>query len=526
MGRLIVIVLVLLAVAFLVNKYIIQGGDAPPKEFVEEMKQEAEQESLAKEPSESETEESTEPTARVLAEVGEESEPAKDVEKVMENEPELELKSETESSVEEVIAKPQAEPETILLGTDELYDGIPGEGVLTLDQVKMWLADPDNHVTLDPELPLGLKAGAGEIKGLKENPLTRAKIELGRQLFFDPRISSDNSISCASCHHPDFGYGKDTQFGVGVDGQTGNRNSPVAYNRILSDKQFWDGRAATLEEQAIGPIANPIEMGNTHEATVADLKTVPEYVAQFEAVFGDGEGDDAVEIDNAAKALAAFERALVTGPTPWDYHLEIKSLEEGFEIEEEYLDELKEEEPEVYEEYMALKALAEKSPLSESARRGGELFFSEKGGCTACHFGANFTDEKYHNLGVGFEEEMADEDRPADFDWGRFTETNEDLDRGAFKTPTVRNIASTGPYMHDGSQETLEEVIEWYAKGGHKNPYLSENVKKLDLSEQDKKDLVNFLKEGLHGELPKVEEERLPAGAEEAQEEAEEAAEQ
>ena len=232
-------------------------------------------------------------------------------------------------------------------------------------------------------------------------------------------------------------------------------------------------------------------------------------------------GDDAVEIDNAAKAIAAFERTLVTGPTPWDYHLEIQSLEEAYVIEEEYLEELKEEDPEVYKDYMALRAKAEEAPLTESARRGGELFFSDKAGCTACHVGANFTDEKYHNLGVGLEN-LAEEkpEETEGIDWGRFVVTNEEIDRGAFKTPTVRNVGQTAPYMHDGTQKTLEEVVEWYAKGGHANPWLSEKVKKLDLTEQDKKDLVNFMKEGLVGSLPKIEQGRLPAGAEAAKEEA------
>ena len=163
---------------------------------------------------------------------------------------------------------------------------------------------------------------------------------------------------------------------------------------------------------------------------------------------------------------------------------------------------------------MKLKEASEKHPISESAVRGGELFFSDKSGCTACHLGANFTDEKYHNLGVGME--------AAEPDLGRFVVTKAEVDKGAFKTPTVRNVAMTAPYMHDGSQATLEEVVEWYAKGGHPNEWLSEKVKKLDLTDQDKADLVAFMKEGLTGELPKVEEDRLLPDAEVAKEKAEE----
>jgi cytochrome c peroxidase len=204
--------------------------------------------------------------------------------------------------------------ERLLLGTPELTKGIPGTGPLTADEIRKWLADPRNHVVLDPVLPMGLDAGAGQEKGLGANPLTRAKIELGRQLYFDPRISADGTVSCATCHDPKAGWTARTKTGEGIRGQKGNRNSPVSYNRILSDLQFWDGRAATLEEQAVGPIANPIEMGNTHEACVKTLAGIEGYRLQFERIFG------GVTIDAVGKALAAFERAVVTGPAPFDYH--------------------------------------------------------------------------------------------------------------------------------------------------------------------------------------------------------------
>jgi cytochrome c peroxidase len=165
---------------------------------------------------------------------------------------------------------------------------------------------------------------------------------------------------------------------------------------------------------------------------------------------------------------------------------------------------------------MALKKASEASPISESAIRGGELFFTDKSGCTACHVGANYTDELYHNLGVGMDAEKPD--------LGRFDVTKVDKDRGAFKTPTVRNVAMSAPYMHDGSQKTLAEVVEWYAKGGHPNEWLDEKVKKLELSDQDKKDLVAFMEEGLTGSLPKVERTRLPADPAAAAENAVEAA--
>ncbi len=381
----------------------------------------------------------------------------------------------------------------VTLGDPQLTAGIPGEGDLSVDEIEAWLENPEHHAVLEVKLPMGLSGAAANITGIEENPLTLAKIELGRQLYFDTRLSADKTISCASCHHPDEGYAKATTFGEGIGGQTGNRNSPVSYNRIVSGPQFWDGRADSLEAQAVGPIANPIEMGNSHETCVATVQGIEGYRKQFEAIFG----SEGVTIDNIGKAIATFERAIVTSPAPYDYLEVVRAIERQWEGE---LDILEEEDPELFAKYQV--ALKEAAKMSESARRGRDLFFSEKANCTACHAGANFSDEKYHNIGVGMEAEEPD--------WGRFSETQLDIDRGAFKTPTCRNVALTAPYMHDGSQATLEEVVEWYAKGGHPNPYLSEKIKKLDLNEQDKQDLVAFMKEGLTSDFPPVEMARLP----------------
>jgi cytochrome c peroxidase len=337
---------------------------------------------------------------------------------------------------------------------------------------------------------LGLAAGQSQIKGLQENPMTRAKVELGRQLYFDPRLSKDQSVSCSSCHSPDEGYGAHTQFGVGILKQTGNRNSPVAYNRLLSDLQFWDGRASSLEEQAKGPIANPIEMGHTHEACLSCLKEVPGYVLQFDKVFG-GE----LSIDTVAKAIATFERALITSPAPFDYGEQMRTYA-GVD-----LDDLKTDDPDVYNLYEKAKVDADAHPMSESAVRGRAIFFGEKGSCTACHVGPNLSDEKYHNIGVGMSAEKPD--------LGRFEITKVEADKGAFKTPTIRNVATSAPYMHDGSQKTLEEVVEFYNKGGEPNQWLDPKIKKLNLTDQEKKDLVAFM-EACTGDFPKVERGRLP----------------
>jgi cytochrome c peroxidase len=384
----------------------------------------------------------------------------------------------------------------IVLGGNDLTSGIPGDGPLKIEQIKSWLENEKNHEPLKIELPLGLAAGANQIYIPADNPLTRAKIELGRQLYFDTRLSADGKISCATCHAPESGWAKQTRFGVGIGGLTGGRNSPTSYNRLLSKEQFWDGRAGSLEDQAIGPIANPIEMGFTHDDCVVDLKKIPGYAMQFEKIFP-GEG---INIKTVGKAIAAFERVIVTGPSPADYYEPLVAFQKVFKAELANLESFKADSPDEYEQYAAMKKESDAHPISDSAKRGRDLFFG-KANCTACHVGANFSDEKYHNLGVGM-----DAAKP---DLGRYEVTKKDADRGAFKTPTIRNVAQTAPYMHDGSQQTLEEVVEWYDKGGHPNPFLSDKMKKLNLTAQEKKDLVEYMK-ALTGPFPKVATARLP----------------
>lgn len=386
--------------------------------------------------------------------------------------------------------------ETVQLGSADLTAGIAGEGPLTLPQAQQWFSDPRVHEKLAVELPPNLAISQDALYIPEDNPLTRGKIELGRQLYFDRRLSKNFEVSCADCHHPDSGWTAATQFGVGVNKQTGNRNSPTSMNRILSRAQFWDGRAESLEVQAVGPIANPIEMASTHELAVKLVNDNQVYRYEFEQVFS-----RPPNIDDIGRALAAFERVIVTGPSAYDAYEGLSRLEQAFA---DYLDDpqaFQEDEPEIYEQYVALKKEAEKMPMSESAKRGHKLFFSATANCAACHLGANFTDEKYHNLGVGME--------VPEPDLGRFVVTGEEKDKGAFKTPSLRNVAQTAPFMHDGSQKTLREVVDWYVQGGHPNPYLSDKIKKFEASQQDREDLVAFM-EALTGEIPPVEEERLP----------------
>ena len=257
------------------------------------------------------------------------------------------------------------------------------------------------------------------------------------------------------------------------------RLAAAAYARI---------EAGSLEEQAIGPIANEIEMGGTHDKCVECLAAIPGYKLQFDKVFGD------VTIENVGKALASFERVVVTGPSAYDYYADLERYLAQDEAD------LKAD-AELSAKFQAAQQASAAKPFSEAARRGRDLFFSEKANCTACHVGANFTDEKFHNLGVGMSK-----DNP---DIGRQEVTKDEKDRGAFKTPTIRNVALTGPYMHDGSQKTLAEVVAWYNRGGHPNPQLSDKIKKLDLSDQEQADLVAFM-EACTGDFPPVNHSRLP----------------
>lgn len=298
-----------------------------------------------------------------------------------------------------------------------------------------------------PAIPLGLLP----VRFPKENPYTAEKAELGKLLYYDKRLSADGTVSCASCHSPKFAYTDGKPVSDGIKGQRGGRSAPTVINRAYSLAQFWDGRAKSLEEQSIGPMANRIEMGNTHESVVKTLKGVEGYRKLFAKVFG----TENFDINHVAMAIATFERTVLSGNSPYDRY----------------------------------KA-GDKKQLSASAVRGMDVYLN-KAKCDQCHEGINFTTNAYHNLGVGTDKPTPDE--------GRFAVTKNAADWGAFKTPTLRDIARTAPYMHDGSLKTLEEVVDFYDKGGLPNKNLDERMKKLNLTAQDKKDLVEFMK-SLNGE--------------------------
>lgn len=364
-------------------------------------------------------------------------------------------------------------------------DGKP----LDVATIKAFLEDPKNHETFIPETPLGLAPIESVIP--QDNPLTRAKVELGRLLYFDTRLSRDNTLSCASCHDPAIGWAQNTPFAEGINGQFGNRNSPTAMNRAYGKTQFWDGRAASLEEQSLGPIENPVEMGFTVQETLERLKASEGYKLFFDKVF-----DGQFTPENLAKAIASFERLVLTGGSKYDYQVQAQAAKALSPDEIEELD------PEVKERVKKQLADAEAHALSESAERGMKLYFGDKAQCSLCHVGNNLSDELFYNIGVGMDKE--------DFDKGRAAITSNEAETGAFKTPGLRNIHLTAPYMHDGSQKTLQEVVEYYNKGGHPNPHLDKRIKKLNLTEQEIKDLVAFMEEGLASPLPNIPAPRLP----------------
>lgn len=323
-------------------------------------------------------------------------------------------------------------------------------------------ASPAGEAEFPPPPPLGLD----DILIPADNPMTREKVELGRLLFFEKRISADGTVACATCHMPDRGFSNARQYGVGVEGKLGVRNVPTVLNAAYYTSQFWDGRAKTLEEQAQGPILNPAEMASSEERVVRVLGAIPAYREAFRRAFG----DPAVSLDRTAKAIASFERTLLSGGSPFD-----RWRFEGAE-----------------------------SAVPAEAKRGFELF-KTKAQCVKCHlvdeFSAPFTDNKFHNIGIGM-----DRKKP---ELGREEITKEPKDRGKFKTPSIRDAALTAPYMHDGRFNTLEEVIDFYDKGGHPNPNLDPDIFPLKLTPGEKKDLAAFIRT-LTGRFPKVAAPEMP----------------
>jgi cytochrome c peroxidase len=322
----------------------------------------------------------------------------------------------------------------------------PGITVKMLDQMSSLPGDFSPLLTVSPA-----RAANAEM------------IELGKMLFFDNRLSLDRSMSCSTCHDPSKGFADGRALAIGFGGKQLGRHSPTILNAALNSAQFWDGRASSLEEQALGPITSAAEMNMTSEAELTGrLERVAEYNSRFRAVFGEG-----ASFRNVARAIAAFEKTLITPDSPFDRYVS-----------------------------------GDKQALTEQEKRGLILFVS-KASCSQCHNGPNLADNKFHVLG-----EIQKGAQQSDA--GRYGVTKDEKDRGAFKTPTLRNIALTAPYMHDGSVATLEEIVEFYDKGCGDAPNKSDLIFKLELTAQEKKDLVAFLK-SLNGKPASLSLPQIPA---------------
>jgi cytochrome c peroxidase len=309
------------------------------------------------------------------------------------------------------------------------------------------------------ETPLGLPP----VPVPRNNPETAETIALGRRLFYETKLSRHQTLSCSSCHNPLIGFTDGQRFSRGATGKLGTRNALTVVNAAYVPIQFWDGRAASLEDQAGGPMANPTEMDQAHDVTVSKLQADPTYRAEFEKAFGSGP----VTLAKVTKALASFERTLLSGNSAFDKY----------------------------------QYGGDKTALNPAAIRGLAIFRDPaKGNCAACHIigdkFALFTDGKFHNIGVSVD------DQGDLTDLGRYNETKKDSDKGAFKTPTLRNIAMTPPYMHDGSFKTLKDVVDFYAGGGNSNAYLDPEIKAINLTGPERAHLVEFLK-SLTGESPR-----------------------
>jgi cytochrome c peroxidase len=336
-------------------------------------------------------------------------------------------------------------------------------------------------------LPLGLPADTWEYYVPRDNPMTAEKVELGRKLFFDARLSADGKVSCASCHDPQKGFTDGKPVAEGIGGKVGVRNSPTLLNAMFNPNQFWDGRADGLEDQAIQPLINPLEMGNaSHDDVVKRLRAVAEYRAGFQSVFG-----SEATIARVGQAMAAYERTLVAADSPFDRF-----------------------------------TAGDAGAISNDAKRGFALFRG-KARCSRCHTFSDalpfFTDFNYHNTGVAANHPnfgrlareafaVAETDRAKEVidrlaqqnggqELGRILISYQVFDIGSYRTPSLRNVALTAPYFHDGSARTLADVVRFYNQGGKANLNREWELNSLDLTDAEQRDLVAFL-ESLTGKLP------------------------
>ena len=298
------------------------------------------------------------------------------------------------------------------------------------------------------------------------NALTEERIELGKMLFFDARLSRDGNISCASCHSPLYGWSDGLPTGIGFRGEVLGRASPTVINTAYNALQMWDGRKRSLEDQAMGPMEATAEMNMDLDALYEFLSNNAEYAAAFERAYP----GEAVSADTISRAIASFERTVISTESPFDAWIR-----------------------------------GDASAMTAAQVRGFQVFLDpDKGNCAVCHSAPNFTDDGFHNIGL----EQFGSENP---DLGRFEQVPLALMRGAFKTPTLRDITLTAPYFHDGTAASLMEVVEHYERGGDVQTNLSPNMKALDLTQSEKEDLVAFL-EALTSDHSNFQLPRLPAG--------------
>jgi cytochrome c peroxidase len=324
-------------------------------------------------------------------------------------------------------------------------------GLLAGSLAWLWRVEAGRQVARQSNKPFELHVprGLSAPSMPADNPLTEGRVDLGKQLFFDKRLSVDGTVSCAGCHDPSRGWSGPRTTARGVRGQVPSRKAPSIINVAFLHFLFWDGRAASLEEQALAPIQDAAEMAMPSLHELEDrLNRIQGYREQFRQAFGTD-----VTAESVGKALAAYQRTLLSGDAPYDRY---KAGEEG--------------------------------AMSARAVRGMKLFF-HKAHCSACHSGPAFSDSAFHNIGIGM--------TGKDFDAGRQKVSGLLGDRGSFRTPSLREVARTAPYMHDGSLKTLEEVVEHYDRGGVPNPQLDEEIFPLKLTAKEKRDLVAFVREGL-----------------------------
>lgn len=315
--------------------------------------------------------------------------------------------------------------------------------------------EPEEEIDEELEEAKARFSPLGDMPIPEDNPQTDDKIALGQMLYYDERLSGDNSLSCASCHAPAAGYADGLPTFIGIGGAQGPRNSPSIINAGYYNANFWDGRAGSLEEQALGPISSDIEMGQDLDELVVELKAIPGYVSEFQKVF-----NEEITIENIAKAIASFERTIVIKDTAFDRFL-----------------------------------AGDNDALSDDAKEGMKLYVG-KANCISCHAGPLLSDNNYHNLGI-------------EGDDGRYAITGQESDKGAFRTPGLRGVAHTAPYMHDGSLATLRDVVEFYNKGGGNHPNKSPLISPLNLTDKEIDQLVAFL-ESMSGDIPMTEKPELP----------------